>query len=170
MHTVSGAADESAAATSWEDSMKVIYSVAFGVATFFALNCGSGEDGYPAPGGSSAAAQSGAQTGESPSTGTGTGASASASDPTVVEVKVNGHDFAPAEIKIKANQTVRWVWVTGTHNVISGSACTPDGAFSSGTTDATPNTFEHKFEKAGSFPYFCDPHCGVGMKGKITVE
>ena len=143
--------------------MKVIYSVAFGVATFFALNCGSGEDGYPAAGGSSASgAASGAQTGESPST--------SANEEAVVEVKVNGHDFDPPEIRIKANQTVRWVWVTGRHNVISGSACTPDGTFSSGTTDATPNTFEHKFEKAGSFPFYCDPHCGIGMKGKITVE
>jgi plastocyanin len=144
--------------------MKIIYSVAVGVGAFFALNCGSGDEGGYGSGsgngnGNGSAAQTSDSTQASPKV---------ASD--VVEVKVNGHDFDPPEVRIKANQTVRWVWVTGTHNVISGTACSPDGTFSSGSTDSTPSTFEHTFEKAGSFPYFCDPHCSVGMKGKVIVE
>ena len=127
--------------------MKQIYSLAFGVATFFALNCGSGDEGG---GGYSSSSSSKADT-----------TTASANDPAVVEVKVSGHEFSPAEVHIKANQTVRWVWVSGTHNVLSGAACIPDGTFSSGTTASVPHTFEHKFEKAGSFPYFCDPHCSM---------
>lgn len=141
--------------------MKMIYSVVFGVGAFFAFACGSGEDGSSYGSGSGTAAQSGPPA---------SGSTSSATEASVVEVKVNGHDFAPAEVRIKANQTVRWVWVAGTHNVLSGSGCTPDGTFSSGSTKGTPSTFEHTFEKAGSFPYFCDPHCEVGMKGRVIVE
>jgi plastocyanin len=138
--------------------MKLIYSLAFGIGAFFTLNCGSGDDGggYPTSGGAAPTS--------------GGGSTTSASDPAVVEVKVNGHDFEPQDVHIKANQTVRWVWVTGSHNVVSGSACTPDGTFSSGNSEGAPNTFEHTFTKAGSFPYFCDPHCSIGMKGNVIVE
>lgn len=140
--------------------MKLIYSVAFGIASFFALNCGSGDEG----GGYSSS--SGAPSAP-PAASTGT--SSSPSDPSVVEVKVDGHDFDPPEVHIKANQTVRWVWVSGRHNVVSGDACSSDGRFSSGATAAS-TTFEHKFDAAGSFPYFCDPHCSIGMKGLVVVE
>ena len=145
--------------------MKIVYSLVFGIGAFFSLNCGSGDEsgGYPASGGGTTASQTGA-----PAPGAAT--STSASDPDVIEVKVNGHDFDPPEVHIKTNQTVRWVWVTGRHNVISGSACTPDGTFSSGTTESPPTTFEHKFTTTGAFPYFCDPHCSLGMKGKVTVD
>jgi len=141
--------------------MKVFYSVAVGVGAFFALNCGSGDEGtgYPA-----------AQSGAPAAAPTGAAESKPTVTSDVVEVKVTGHDFDPPEVHIKANQSVRWVWVSGSHNVISGAACTPDGLFSSGGTDVAPTTFEHKFEKTGSFPFYCDPHCGVGMKGKVTVD
>jgi plastocyanin len=137
-------------------AMKLIYSVACGIGAFFALNCGSGDEG-----------------GYGSGSGSGTSSSetkASATDAAVVEVKVNGHDFEPSVVHIKAGQKVRWVWVSGRHNVISGNTCVADGTFSSGSTAATPSTFEHTFEKAGSFPYFCDPHCSIGMKGNVIVE
>ena len=41
--------------------MKQIHAVAFGVGAFFALNCGSGDGGYPEPTGGSAASASGRQ-------------------------------------------------------------------------------------------------------------
>ncbi|MDF2698291.1 MAG: Copper binding protein plastocyanin/azurin family, partial [Labilithrix sp.] len=31
-------------------------------------------------------------------------------------------------------------------------------------------TFDKKFEKAGTFPYYCEPHCAMGMKGEVVVE
>jgi plastocyanin len=143
--------------------MKVIYSIAFGVGAFFALNCGDG-DGY----GSSTG---GSSTGGSPAAPapSGTATAAPASD-AVVEVKVNGGAFDPPEVKIKANQTVRWVWASGRHNVVSGASCTPDGKFNSGNTVSAPATFERKFTETGAFPYFCDPHCSMGMTGTVTVE
>lgn len=140
--------------------MKLIYSVAFGIGAFFALNCGSGDEGgYPSTAGSTGTAAPPPSSSATPST----------ADPNVVEVKVDGHDFDPPEVHIKANQTVRWVWISGTHNVISGAACTPDGKFGSGNT-ASSTTFEHEFRAAGSFPYYCDPHCAIGMKGMVIVE
>lgn len=27
-----------------------------------------------------------------------------------------------------------------------------------------------KFEKAGTYEYYCEPHSGAGMKGTITVQ
>jgi plastocyanin len=134
--------------------MKLIYAVAVGVSTFFALNCGSGDEGTPAP------APTTAEAGSAPSPA---GAS-------VVEVKVVGHDFDPPAVTIKKDQTVRWVWVSGNHNVVSGTSCTSDGRFTSGASASPPSTFEHTFTESGTFPYFCDPHCTIGMTGTVTVE
>lgn len=133
--------------------MKIVYATVFGVGAFFAMNCGS-EAGTT----SSNAFPS------SPST------SSSSSDGDTVEVRVNGHDFSPSEVHVKAGQKVRWVWAAGRHNVVSGSGCSPDGKFSSGELQSPPSTFEQKFESAGSFPYYCDPHCGMGMTGKVIVD
>jgi plastocyanin len=135
------------------DSMKTIYATAFGISTFFALNCGSG-DGYGE--GSSAPAEATTQS--------------TAAEP-AAKVVVEGHAFDPQEVHIKVGQTVRWVWVAGSHDVVSGSACTPDGNFTSGGDTQGPGSqFDHVFEKAGSFSYYCDPHCGIGMTGTIVVE
>jgi plastocyanin len=135
--------------------MKLIYSVAFGVSAFFALDCGSGDEA--------------SSTANAPSPPASSGAAASA-DGGVVEVKVNGRAFDPPALTIKANQTVRWVWIAGNHNVVSGASCTADGKFTSGSIEGVPATFEHTFTAAGSFPYFCDPHCSLGMAGTVTVE
>jgi len=135
--------------------MKTVYGVAFGIGAFFAMNCGSGETGYP-----SSATQEPAAT-ESPTQATADAA----------EVKVDGHSFDPPVVTIKAGQSVKWVWVSGSHNVVSGESCTSDGKFSSGDeASSAPKTFAHTFTAPGSYPYFCDPHCGIGMKGKVVVE
>jgi plastocyanin len=131
------------------------------------MNCGSGEGGYPetTSGGSSAAQQpaqstSAAEKEEAASTGAVAGS-----------VAVNGHTFDPPEVHIKAGEAVKWTWVSGRHNVVSGASCTPDGKFTSGTsTDGPPATYEHTFDTPGTYPYFCDPHCGIGMTGKVVVE
>ncbi len=137
--------------------MKIIYAAACGFGAFFALNCGSGDStsDYPAP--STSAQQTASET--APPAGD------------VTKVAVNGHTFDPPEVRIKAGSTVRWVWVAGKHNVVSGESCTPDGKFTSGNDTVGPGaTFEQKFETAGTFPYYCDPHCGIGMTGKVIVE
>lgn len=88
----------------------------------------------------------------------------------VVNVQVSSNQFSPAEVKVKVGQTVRWTWAGGTHNVVSGPDCnTEDGNFKSGAP-VGGGTFDKKFEKAGTFPYYCTPHCAMGMKGQVVVE
>jgi plastocyanin len=144
--------------------MKQIHALAFGIGAFFAMNCGSGESGYPEP--TSSGQQQPAQT------TSGTDTEGSDSTGTVAAtVAVNGHTFDPPEVHIKAGEAVKWTWVAGFHNVVSGSSCVPDKKFTSSTsTDGPGSTYEHTFDKPGSYPYFCDPHCGIGMTGKVIVE
>jgi len=55
--------------------------------------------------------------------------------------------------------------------------CTADGKFCSPSdmscatapTSGVGATYEHKFTTAGTYPYFCAPHCSVGMTGTVTV-
>jgi plastocyanin len=94
---------------------------------------------------------------------------ADAADADVVEVAVSSNQFEPASVKIKVGQTVRWTWRGGSHNIRSGPDCDqPDDKF--GASIRSGGTFEKKFEVAGSFPYYCEPHCSMGMKGEIIVE
>jgi len=143
--------------------MKQIHALAFGIGAFFAMNCGSGESGYPEPTtGQQQPAQttSGTEKEDDQSSGA-VGAS----------VAVNGHTFDPPEVHIKAGQAVKWTWVAGFHNVVSGTSCNSDGKFtSSASMDGPGATYEHTFDKPGTYPYYCDPHCGIGMTGKVIVE
>ena len=36
--------------------------------------------------------------------------------------------------------------------------------------NAPGETYTVKFDKAASYGYYCEPHRGAGMKGKITVQ
>jgi plastocyanin len=91
-------------------------------------------------------------------------------DENVVDVQISANQFSPDSITIKVGQTVRWTWGGGTHNVQSGASCdAPDDTFRSGVPQSG-GTFERKFDKAGSFPYYCEPHCSMGMKGVVIVE
>lgn len=111
----------------------------------------------------------------SDSTGTTGGSSGAAADAggstAATTVSVKSNVFSPKEVTIKAGQTVRWVWGGGTHNVVSGSSCTPDAKFSSGkTTGVVGTVFEFTFDKPGTYPYYCDPHCDIGMTGTVLVQ
>lgn len=99
------------------------------------------------------------------STDAGSSGTASAAN----TVTLNGNSFEPATITIKAGESVTWKWSSGTHDVKSGATCAPDGKFSSGDPEAGA-TFEHKFDTAGTFDYFCSVHCGSGMVGKVIVQ
>jgi plastocyanin len=88
----------------------------------------------------------------------------------IVDVQITANQFTPASVTIKVGQVVRWTWGGGTHNVQSGADCnSPDDVFRSGEPRAG-GSFERKFDKAGSFPYYCEPHCSMGMKGVVIVE
>lgn len=89
-------------------------------------------------------------------------------DSVTVEVGAQGNSdanaFAPAAIRISPGTTVTWEWVDGYHNVVA-----TDGEFDSGSAEQD-GSFEHIFDEAGTFYYYCDPHRSIDMKGAVVVE
>lgn len=80
--------------------------------------------------------------------------------------------FSPADITITEGTTVTWTnTVAVTHTSTSGVSCTGDGEWDSGNVNGG-ETFSMTFGagSAGTYPYFCIPHCGSGMTGSVTVE
>lgn len=96
------------------------------------------------------------------------------------EVDLLSLSFSPDLLTIKKGDTVRWIWITGTHDVQSGSGGAFDGAFlSPGGPVGPPKTFEHTFDDAfltahprpgNAYPYFCSVHFLFGMTGTIVVD
>lgn len=95
--------------------------------------------------------------------------------------------FVPASVTVSVGDTVRWENVGSLgHTVTAYGGKIPDGAayFASGgfdSEDAARNgypdgdvaggeSYEHTFETAGTYEYFCVPHEMSGMKGEVVVE
>lgn len=78
--------------------------------------------------------------------------------------------FEPTELTIKSGDTVKWVNnKLAPHNVVfEGDKATAFNhkalLFSSG------ESFETTFNDPGTYSYYCEPHRGAGMIGKITVQ
>jgi plastocyanin len=83
-------------------------------------------------------------------------------------VTVKSNQFDPPTVTVKVGDTVRFTWGGGTHNVVSGTNCTSDGKFTSGAVQSS-GSYDQKFTEAGTFEYFCTPHCSMGMTGKVVV-
>ncbi len=90
-----------------------------------------------------------------------------------IEIKTSGVKFSPDEITINAGDIVKFT--TGSsHNAVeidedtwnSGGGNALDGGFEVGFG----KTKEITFETPGTYYYVCQPHAGMGMKGKIIVE
>ena len=88
-----------------------------------------------------------------------------------VVVGAQGNDgnfaFAPPAIEVSTDTTIIWEWNAkgGQHNVVD-----QDSAFSSELTSEEGYTFEHAFESAGTYRYYCEPHKPLGMKGVVVVQ
>lgn len=79
--------------------------------------------------------------------------------------------FAPASLEVKAGTEVTWVNEGGYHTVVGGQDA-PDPTSPIGGNiilDVAGKTAKVKFDKPGTYPYFCAPHLSVGMKGTIVV-
>lgn len=92
-------------------------------------------------------------------------------DANTVDVLVQDFQFNPATVTIKVGQTVRWTWNgADTHNIVSGTECgTRTNPLFSGPPQQG-GTYSFPFEVAGTYDYYCDPHCSMGMKGKVIVQ
>jgi plastocyanin len=90
--------------------------------------------------------------------------------------------FDPASVTIKVGDTVRWMWATSFHSVVSGvvvsSVNMPDGKFcspndtncSQAPLSTAGDVYDHTFTTAGTYPYFCAPHGVLGMTGTVVVQ
>jgi len=86
--------------------------------------------------------------------------------------------FTPADLTIQVGDTVRWVWGSSGHSVVSGTDGNADNRFCSPSNTGCDNpplssrgaTYEHTFMHAGTFPYYCSVHFSLGMTGTITVQ
>lgn len=81
------------------------------------------------------------------------------------EVGIADYKFEPAELTIRAGETVKWVnhEKRTSHSVLFLG---PEG-FESGRF-FPDESWERTFDKPGVYPYSCGPH--PEMKGKIVVE
>lgn len=75
--------------------------------------------------------------------------------------------FEPKVLTVKAGDTVRWVNNKAyPHNVVF-----EDKALSHPKLLLKPNqVVETTFTEAGEYSYYCTPHRGAGMVGKIIVQ
>ncbi len=85
-------------------------------------------------------------------------------------VQVASFSFAPQNITVAPGDTVRWVWVNGSHTVTSGTGCSPTATF----FDRAMNSANPQFDwvvptGVGFVPYVCRPHCSM-MTGTITIR
>ena len=78
-------------------------------------------------------------------------------------VKIDNFSFSPATLQIKAGTTVTWTNADDIpHTVVSD-----DKIFKSKALD-TDDKFSFKFDKAGTYPYFCSLH--PKMTAKVVVQ
>lgn len=84
--------------------------------------------------------------------------------------------FVPDEITICKGDTVTWVNNKGgPHNVVFDEEAVPSGvdAESISMEDQLGDegaTYSQKFDVAGSYAYYCQPHRGAGMNGNLVVQ
>src|SRR5690606_30591460 len=81
--------------------------------------------------------------------------------------------YDPNPVEAGVGDTVRWTNDDTTpHTITSGANAQPDGKF-----DSSPNlnpllapgeTFEHTFEEAGEYPYYCTLH--PNMVGTVSIS
>lgn len=109
----------------------------------------------------------------------GAGVSFDDDGPALVNVAVGPGDvFSPPNVTVEVGDTVRWTWMGGTHNVISGLDGSPDGAFNSGpATGTVGNVFNVLFNDAflnihthpnWAFPYYCGVHLNLGVVNVVS--
>ena len=88
---------------------------------------------------------------------------------TVHQVQVSNFQFTPSSLNVTVGDTIKWVWVNGSHTTTSttipGGAASWDQPLSSSST-----TFSYPVTVAGTFNYQCTPHAAMGMTATFTAS
>jgi plastocyanin len=82
-----------------------------------------------------------------------------------VEVRIENYKYDPAEVRIKAGDTVRWV---NREKRTSHSVVFPKEGGLESERKFPDESWPRRFDKAGRYEYHCGPH--PEMKGSIVVE
>lgn len=115
------------------------------------------------------------------------GCSSGTSDGPRTVSMTDGFAFEPATLSVPSGTTVRWVNDGEiAHTVTADEGAIPSAAtyFASGGFESeqaarndvsggllgSDESFEHTFEVSGNFEYYCIPHEGSGMRGRIEVD
>jgi plastocyanin len=89
-----------------------------------------------------------------------------------VEVSVIDFQFQPNPVNINVGDSIVWKNNTALtpHTSTSGTGCSPDGKWNTGTITGGQSSQPIAFNSAGSFPYYCIFHCALfNMKGTVIV-
>jgi plastocyanin len=80
------------------------------------------------------------------------------------QVKIDNFSYAPSTLTVRTGTTVTWVNQDDVpHNVVS----TEGNTLKSSLLD-TDQKFSYRFDKVGSYPYYCSIH--PKMIGKVFVQ
>lgn len=84
-------------------------------------------------------------------------------------INVQNYTFSPANINnVTVGDTMRWVWVSGSHTTTSTTIPSGAATWNSPIT-STVTSYEYKVTKAGTYNYKCTPHTGMGMVGSFVA-
>lgn len=77
--------------------------------------------------------------------------------------------FEPSTVTIKAGDTVKWV-----NNKLPPHNVMFEGAAANKSHDqlmfSPGESYEATFDTPGTYSYYCSPHRGAGMAGKVVVQ
>lgn len=88
---------------------------------------------------------------------------ATAAKPQTYGVEIKNFTFAPANLRIKSGDTVKWENFDSVRHSVSSTFSDLNSELLS-----VGETFKYTFKNAGAYDYDCGPH--PNMKGKIIVE
>jgi len=80
-------------------------------------------------------------------------------------VVMSGTTFSPTSITVSVGTTVTWKNNDG----YAHTATSDNGAFDTGNIGAGASA-SYKFSTAGTYPYHCTYHVGMGMRGTVIVQ
>lgn len=90
---------------------------------------------------------------------------------TTIQITVgpsNSLTFSPASVSAVVDDTIQWVWASGSHTTTSTSI--PSGALTwNAIIDNSSTGFSYKITTPGTYNYKCIPHESNGMIGTIEV-
>ncbi|MGE5457176.1 MAG: plastocyanin/azurin family copper-binding protein, partial [Methanococcaceae archaeon] len=82
-------------------------------------------------------------------------------------VNVQNYAFVPANLNVQVGDTIRWVWINGSHTTTSTTI--PVGAPAWDEPINSSNTFyEYRVSVVGVYNYLCTPHANTQI-GHFTA-